>query len=114
MKYFYQKPKDWVTAGTVYICEHPMFNHCTLFQDGERGLAVVQEKFNPIKKTRWWGTIEPWIAGDIFLNGHFQQYFNEHAGPADEHGIFPTVTLRKIMWALRMKPLKKEAWEEWG
>lgn len=24
---------------------------------------------------------------------------------------FPTVTVRQLMWALRMKPLKKERWE---
>lgn len=34
-----------------------------------------------------------------------------HARKKDSHGYFPTVTVRQLMWALRMKPLKKERWE---
>ena len=34
-----------------------------------------------------------------------------HAKKKDSHGYFPTVTVRQLMWALRMKPLKKERWE---
>lgn len=111
MKYYYEKPSEWVGAGSTYVCNHPLYNKCTLFQNGSYGLAVIQEHFNEITKARWWGTIEPWIAGDIYLNPGFSDYFEEHAAEADENGLFPTVQLRKIMWALRMKPLKKEYWE---
>ena len=26
-------------------------------------------------------------------------------------GLYPTVTIRQIMWALKIKPLKRERWE---
>ena len=26
-------------------------------------------------------------------------------------GLFPTVTVRQLMWALKMKPIAKECWE---
>ena len=112
MKYYYEKPKEWIGAGKIYICNHPRYNRCTLFKDGELGLAVIQERFDEKRKTRWWGSIEPWIAGDIYLNSDFQEFFEENAAPANERGLYPTFTLRKIMWALRMKPLRKEYWEE--
>ena len=89
-----------------------MYRRCTLFQNGSKGLAIIQEKFNPIKKTRQWSSVEPWIAGDIYLNPGFKRFFLENAAEPDENGLYPTVKLRKLMWALRMKPLKKEFWEE--
>ena len=45
-----------------------------------------------------------------YSNEHFQEYFHKKAG-APKDDIYPTVTVRQIMWALRMKPLKKEKWE---
>lgn len=112
MKYYYEKPSEWVSAGEVYRCEHPLYNRCTLFQNGSKGLAVIQERFNEKTKTRWWGSIDPWLAGDIFLCDGFKDYFEQNAKDPDENGLYPTVQIRKIMWALRMKPLRKEYWEE--
>lgn len=111
MKYFYQKPETWDSAGETYICDHPMYNRCTLFRDGERGLAVIQEHFNNKTKARWWGTVDPWLAGDLYFHSGFKKFFDENAGRIDENGLYPTITVRKIMWALRMKPLPKEYWE---
>lgn len=114
MKYYYEKPEKWVGAGKVYSCDHPLYNQCTLFQsgNGEVGLAIIQERYNKRTKARWWGPIEPWIAGDIYLNEGFEMYFIDHAKKADSNGLYPTVTARQIMWALRMKPLRKEFWED--
>lgn len=112
MKYHYKKPEEWVGAGEIYICGHPLYNRCTLFKKNGRGIAVIQEKFNPIKKTRWWSSIEPWIAGDIYLSPGFKEFFEEHASEPDPKGLYPTVTVRKLMWICRLKPLKKEVWEE--
>ncbi len=114
MKYYYEKPTDWVGAGEIYECDHPMYHRCTLFRSGPVGLAVVQEKYNKKTKARYWSLVEPWIVGDIFLNERFEGYFVDHAGEPDEKGLFPTVPLRKLMWALRMKPLRREEWEDWG
>ena len=52
------------------------------------------------------------LAGDIYFSPGFLEFFEENAAEPDEIGLYPTVTARKIMWKLRMKPLKKEYWEE--
>ena len=112
MKYYYEKPEKWIGAGEIYICDHPMYNRCTLFRIANRGLAVVQERFSKQTKARWYGPIDPWLAGDLYFVSGFQEYLNNNAEKPDQNGLYPTVTVRKIMWALRMKPLRKEYWEE--
>ena len=112
MRYFYKKPDDWVSAGKVYRCDHPKYNQCTLYLDDGRGLAIIQERFSPDTKTRRWSSIDPWLAGDIFFHEDFPEFFDEHAEEADENGLYPTFPVRTVMWMLRMKPLKKEFWEE--
>lgn len=54
--------------------------------------------------------MDDWVACEIYISPKFQEYLEENAGEP-ENGIFPTVTVRQIMWALRMKPLEKESWE---
>lgn len=39
-----------------------------------------------------------------------KEYFDSKAKKC-KNGLYPTVSIRQIMWALRMKPLKKERWE---
>lgn len=29
----------------------------------------------------------------------------------EQSGLYPTVNVRQLMWALRMKPMRKERWE---
>lgn len=112
MKYYYKKPDEWVGAGENYICNHPRYNRCTLFRIGDRGLAVIQERYNEKTKARWWGPLEPWLAGDIYVSNGFHSVFDEYAAKPDSDGLYPTITVRKIMWKLRMKPLRREYWEE--
>ena len=38
------------------------------------------------------------------------EFFNERAGACTD-GLYPTVTVRQIMWALKMKPIPRERWE---
>ena len=111
MKYYYEKPSEWVGAGKIYSCNHPLYNRCTLYLKGTKGLAVIQERYNEKTKVRWWSSVDPWLAGDIYFSESFDEFFEENAGEPDENGLYPTVTIRKIMWALRMKPLRKERWE---
>lgn len=112
MRYFYQpsvmQPKG--TFGKTYYCDHPLCNVCTLFQIGEYGLGVIIEHYDPKTKHRWWGTIPKELATDIYLNERFYDYFQEHAGLC-KNGLYPMVKVRSIMYALGMKPLKKEIWE---
>ncbi len=44
------------------------------------------------------------------MHPKFKEYFDERASePTD--GLYPTVTIRQIMWALKIKPIAKERWE---
>ena len=117
MKYYYEPPEKWKTGGwKTYKCNHPLYNRCTLYTGednnwNEIGIAVVQMRFNDASKAFWWGSIDPRIAYDICQQETFGEFFYENAAEPDENGLYPTFTIRQIMWALRMKPLRKEYWE---
>lgn len=111
MRYHYEKPTIYLTIyGRTYTCDHPVYDRCTIFQIGGTGLAVIQQRFNPWTKHTWWGEIDPWLNDDIFLHPGFKEYFEERSGPCKD-GLYPTVTIRQLMWALKMKPIPKEPWE---
>lgn len=111
MRYHYEKPSIYLSMyGNTYICDHPVYNKCTLYQMNNRGLAVIQQRYDTKDKSTLWGEIDPWLTDEIYLHPNFAEYFNKRAGdPVD--GLYPTVTIRQIMWALKMKPLPKERWE---
>lgn len=111
MRYHYEKPAIYSsTYGSTYICDHPAYNECTLFEIGNRGLAVIQQRFNEAVKVTWWGEIDPWLTDSLYLHPKFKEYFDERAGECTD-GLYPTVTIRQIMWALKLKPIPKERWE---
>lgn len=111
MRYFQEKPDFYLqTYGETYICDHPAYNRCTLFKDREIGLAIIQQRYDRKTKKTWWAEVEPWLVDRLYLHPGFYKYFIERAGTCTD-GLYPTVTIRQIMWALRMKPLKKERWE---
>lgn len=99
-------------AGIIYKCEHPLFNRCTLFKQGDLGIAVIQQRFNPKLKISWWDSIDRDLANDIFYNERFKEFFDSNASKMDTDGLYFTIKVRKLMWALRMKPLKREFWED--
>ena len=111
MRYFYKKPDLYSSLyGSTYSCDHPAYNKCTLFQINNKGLAVIQQRYNPDTKCTYWTEIDPWLSDDLYLHPNFEKFFNERGGePAD--GVYPTVTIRQIMWGLKMKPLPRERWE---
>ena len=83
MRYHYQKPDIYRSMyGETYICNHPVYNKCTLFRIGDNGLAVIQQRFNA----------------------------DTRCGTCMD-GLYPTVTIRQIMWALKMKPIQRQRWE---
>ena len=99
------------TDGKEYRCDLPVYRVSTLNIDGDKGLCVIQQRYNEETKATYWGPIDPWLTDKIYLRNGFKEYFDAHAKKKDSHGYFPTVTVRQLMWALRMKPLKKERWE---
>ncbi len=111
MRYHYEKPSLYTkTYGETYICNHPVYSSCTLFRINEKSLAVIQQRYDKSTKQTWWSEIDPWLPNDLYLNPRFKQFFDERAGTSRD-GLYPTVTIRQIMWAFKMKPLSRERWE---
>jgi hypothetical protein len=111
MRYHYEKPELYRSMyGKLYICDHPIYSRCTLFTINNKGLAVIQQRYNNRTKRTWWSEIDPWLTDGLYLHPDFKQYFDERAEECTD-GLYPTVTIRQIMWALKMKPLKRQRWE---
>ena len=111
MRYHYEKPYIYLSMyGERYVCDHPLYDKCTLFRIDEKGIAVIQQRFDRRTKTTWWGPIDMWVTDELYLHPEFKEYFDTYASePIGD--IFPTVTIRSIMWSLKMKPLPKQPWE---
>lgn len=111
MRYHYEKPDIYLSKyGKTYKCSHPVYNKCTLYSIGKKGLAVIQQRYDPETKHTWWDEIDPWLTDEIYLHPRFKKYFDGKAAEV-EKGIYPTVSIRQIMWALKMKPMIRERWE---
>lgn len=111
MRYHYKKPDIYLAKyGVRYTCDHPVYSNCTLYLIGERGLAVIQQRYEPSTKHTWWGEIDPWLVDDLYLHPKFKEFFDSRAG-IRKGDLYPTVTIRQIMWAIKMKPIKRERWE---
>ena len=111
MRYHYEKPSIYLSKyGVTYICDHPVYDKCTLFEINGRYLAVIQQRYDPETKSTWWSEIDPWLTDELYLHPKFKEYFDKRSGILSD-GAYPTVTIRQIMWALKMKPLPKERWE---
>lgn len=109
MRYHYTKPDLYVNMyGELYLCDHPLYDRCTLYKIGSKGLAVIQQYCK--NKLTFWDAIDPSLVDQLYLQKGFLDYFQKYASEPFK-GLYPTVTVRQIMWALRMKPLPKERWE---
>lgn len=111
MRYHYEKPTFYSSLyGKLHICNHPVYDRCTLYLIGEEGLAVIQQRFDPDTKSTWWSEIDPWLIDTLYLHPAFKQFFDQRSKKVTD-GLYPTVTIRQIMWALKLKPIKRERWE---
>lgn len=111
MRYHYEKPSVYSSMyGATYACDHPVYNECTLFKIHNKGLAIIQQRYDKDSKTTYWGEIDPWLKDELYLHTRFVEFFNERAGVCRDN-LYPTVTIRQIMWGLKMKPLPRERWE---
>lgn len=111
MRYHYKKPTIYSSMyGETYLCDHPIYDKCTLFKINDKGLAVIQQRFNPDTKSTWWGEIDNWLTNDIYLHPKFKEFFEERSGEC-KNGLYPTITIRQLMWSLKLKPIKRERWE---
>ena len=111
MRYHYEKPEIYASMyGKLYICEHPVYSACTLFEIEDKGLAVIQQRFDSDTKSTWWCELDPWLTDDLYVHPGFKEYFDQRSGECTD-GLYPTVTIRQIMWALKLKPITRERWE---
>ncbi len=111
MRYHYEKPTLYFSMyGLILECEHPVYDKCTLFKIGNRGLAVIQQRYDESTKRTWWTEIDPWLTDALYLHPKFKEFFDDRSGECTD-GLYPTVTIRQIMWGLKMKPLPRERWE---
>lgn len=111
MRYHYTKPDVTVPVfGQLYICNHPVYDRCTLFLIEKKGLAIIQQRYDQNTKHTWWTEIDPDLANAIYTHAGFKDYFDKKASES-VNDIYPTVTVRQIMWALKMKPIKRQPWE---
>ena len=78
MLYHYEKPTIYLSMfGKTYICDHPIYSRCTLFQRNNKGLAVIQQRFDSKTKSTFWNEIDEWLTNDIYLYPKFKEYFKE-------------------------------------
>lgn len=111
MRYHYDKPSIYSSMyGETYICDHPVYSSCTLYKIKDRGLAVIQQRYDSTNKSTYWTEIDPWLTDTLYLASGFLEFFKDRSGEATD-GLYPTVTVRQIMWALKLKPIKRERWE---
>lgn len=111
MRYHYKKPDIYLSIyGSTYECDHPVYSTCTLFKIGNKGLSIIQQRYLAKAKATYWDQIDPWLNDALYFHPKFKQFFDERSGECKD-GLYPTVTIRQIMWALKMKPLKRERWE---
>lgn len=95
----------------VYSCNHKLYNKCTLLKQGEMGLAIIQQRFNPNMKVSWWGPIDNAYHEDILTNPYLHFVMSNNAERKNDDGIYPTIELRKLLWQLKIKSPRKEDWE---
>ena len=111
MRYHYEKPSIYMSMyGRTYSCSHPVYDTCTLFEIDNKGLAIIQQRFDENNKHTSWGEIDPWLNDTLYLHPKFKEFFDKRAGEC-VNGLYPTVTIRQIMWALKLKPIPRERWE---
>lgn len=111
MRYHYEKPDIYSSKyGRVHFCDHPIYRSCTLYLIGKKGLAVIQQRHYEKEKYTYWTNIDPYLVDDLYLQPGFKEFFDSRA-KEPTNGLYPTVTVRQLMWALRMKPLPRERWE---
>lgn len=111
VRYHYEKPTMYTSMyGETYICNHPVYDRCTLYLIGNKGLAVIQQRFDMYTKSTRWSEIDPWLNDMLYLHPKFNEFFESRAGEGKD-GIYPTVSIRQIMWGLKLKPIPRERWE---
>lgn len=71
-----QKPSVYLSMyDNTYICDRPVYDRCTLYQIDNKGLAVIQQRYDQETKTTWWSEIDPWLTDTLYLHPKFKEFF---------------------------------------
>ena len=62
------------------VYKRQVYNHCTLFLVGERGLAVIQQRYDPETKHTFWAEVDEWLTDPLYLHPRFRAFFDRRAG----------------------------------
>ena len=73
-------------------------------------LFLFWRRYDAETKSTFWTEVDAWLTDSLYVHPKFKEFFDERAGTCTD-GLWPTVTIRQIMWALKMKPLQKQRWE---
>lgn len=114
MRYYYElnTELDIPKYSILYHGPFEFFDLGTLYLIDGLGLIVVMPEFNRVDKTIKFGPLPPSLANDIYEQPGFREFFLRFAQPATPSGEYPVMNVCKIMWSLRMKPLRKMDWEQ--
>ena len=113
MRYYYEPTNDTeIKYATFYHPPNELFDLGTLYYYDGMGLVIVQLEYDPLNKSYHFGPIPPGLANDIFEQPGFREFFLRFAKPSTPNGEYPVMNVRKVMWSLRMKPLRKRDWEQ--
>ena len=81
MRYHFVKPQLYNPRyGIIYECNHEVYSKCTLYLIKDKGLAVIQQRYDKETKTTWWTEIDPYLVDALYLNQNFKEYFNRYSG----------------------------------
>lgn len=95
MRYHFTKPEIYISIyGKRYICDHPVYNSCTLYEMDGKGLAVIQQRYDLDTKSTWWSEVDPWITDSLYLHPDFREYFGKRSGPCTD-GLYEEVAYAK-------------------
>ena len=89
MRYHFEKPAVSLSMyGRRYICNHPVYDSCTLFEIDEKGLAVIQQRFDPKTKSTSWTEVDAYLTDVLYLHPKFKEFFDSRARTCTD-GLYP-------------------------
>ena len=94
----------------AYECNHTVYDVCTLYKIGNKRLCVIQQRFNNNTKSTFLSEIDPWLTDILYFHPKFKSYFDKRSGEYIDR-LYPTVTIRQIMLALKNKTIHIDRWE---
>ena len=102
MRYHFEKPAVSLSMyGRRYICNHPVYDSCTLFEIDEKGLAVIQQRFDPKTKSTSWTEVDAYLTDVLYLHPKFKEFFDSRARTCTD-GLYSWRFF--VIWSVAITP----------